>query len=229
MGVTSAVAPTGKRVRQFCGYIRSTLAGPVVIRWLKSSVEQREVELGEQTIAAKAELGTKIYNVIYADPPWRFEPYSRATGMDRAADNHYPTMAIGDIMALPVGLCAAEDCILFLWATAAMLCEALDVMDAWGFEYKTHCVWVKEHIGTGYYFRNLHELLLGGVRGNVPAPPTNLRLPSVFHESAGKHSEKPTAFAEFIEAWFPHLSRLEMFAREPRDGWDCWGNEVGNE
>jgi N6-adenosine-specific RNA methylase IME4 len=186
--------------------------------------ERREIELGEQTIAAATTLGTKLYNVIYADPPWCFEPYSRETGMDRAADNHYPTLSIDEITALDVP--AAKDCLLFLWATAPMLPQALNVIKAWGFDYKTHCIWVKDHIGTGYWYRNLHELLLLATRGQVPAPPADQRLPSVFHEPSGRHSEKPACFAELIATWFPHLPKLEMFARQKRAGWDCWGNEV---
>lgn len=176
------------------------------------------------TSVAAARLGRQLYSVIYADPPWRFQPYSRISGMDRAADNHYPTMTLADISALRVP--AADDCVLFLWATAPMLPQALDVIAAWGFTYKSHCIWVKEHIGTGYWFRNLHELLLVATRGAVPAPPPGWRLPSVFHEPTGRHSEKPSAFAEMIEHWFPNLPKVELFARTARDGWDCWGNEV---
>jgi N6-adenosine-specific RNA methylase IME4 len=188
---------------------------------------ERERQLGEDTAATGQQLGRQLYNVIYADPPWRFEPYSRETGMDRAADNHYPTMSTLDIMALAIP--AARDCVLFLWATAPMLPDALQVIDAWGFVYKTHCVWVKEnHVGTGYWFRSMHEPLLVATRGEVPPPPAGHRLPSVFHEPVSRHSEKPAAFAELIEGWFPNLPKLEMFARAVRPGWDCWGNEVTN-
>jgi N6-adenosine-specific RNA methylase IME4 len=186
--------------------------------------EQHEIAVAERTEAMARELGTKLYPVIYADPPWRFEPYSRDTGMDRAADNHYSTMTLDQIKAVKIP--KAWDCVLFLWATAPMLPQALEVIEEWDFDYKTHCVWVKDKIGTGYWYRSLHELLLVATRGNVPAPPSDQRLPSVFHEPAGRHSEKPAAFAEFIEAWFPHLSKLEMFARKARPGWDSWGNEI---
>lgn len=185
---------------------------------------EREQQLAMTTSAATASLGRQLYSVIYADPPWRFQPYSRISGMDRAADNHYPTMTLPEIKALPVP--AAEDCILFLWATAPMLPQALDVITAWGFEYKTHCLWVKNQIGTGYWFRNMHELLLIATRGEVPAPPPAWRVPSVFNEPVGKHSSKPPGFADLIEHWFPNLPKLELFARTAREGWDCWGNEL---
>lgn len=186
--------------------------------------KRREVDLGKRTMTVADVLGFTLYNVILADPPWRYEPYSRETGMDRAADNHYPTMTTAEIAELSPP--ASKDCVLFLWATAPMLVEALHVIDAWGFAYKTHCIWVKDRIGTGYWYRGLHELLLLATRGAVPAPPPELRLPSVFHEPVGRHSEKPEAFAELIEAWFPHLPKVELFARQRRAGWAVWGNEI---
>lgn len=185
---------------------------------------EREQALADKTMAAAAALQTKLYNVIYADPPWRFEPYSRETGMDRAADGHYPTMTLDAIMAIEVP--AADDCVLFLWATAPMLLEALDVMAAWGFDYKTHFVWAKPKMGTGYWNRNKHELLLLGVKGSVPAPAQGDQYESLIPANLGRHSEKPAHFAEIIEDMFPKLSRLEMFARSSRLGWDVWGNEA---
>jgi N6-adenosine-specific RNA methylase IME4 len=127
---------------------------------------RREAELGERQRA----LPDQRYGVILADPPWRFEPYSRITGMDRAADNHYPTSAFEEIKALAVGSIAAPDCVLFLWATVPMQPQAHEVMAAWGFAYKSNLVWVKDRVGTGYWSRNKHELLLIGTRGRVPAP-----------------------------------------------------------
>src|SRR5271155_5436675 len=88
---------------------------------------------------------------------WRFKPWSRETGMDRAADNHYPTSEPSDIAARDVASIAADDCVLFLWATAPMLPQAIDVMRAWGFAYKSHFVWAKDRLGTGYWNRNKHE------------------------------------------------------------------------
>lgn len=186
--------------------------------------DDRERASAETTAAAAEQLGEKLYGVIYADPPWRFEPWSRETGLNRAADNHYPTATLGDIKALPIP--AADDCILFLWATAPMLPEALDVMDAWGFDYKTHCVWLKTKRGTGFWFRNVHELLLIGVRGSVAAPAPGTQDDSVVEAIVGRHSEKPEAFSLLIERLFPNAAKLEMFARQGRDGWDSWGNEI---
>jgi N6-adenosine-specific RNA methylase IME4 len=170
-------------------------------------------------------LGENVYAVIYADPPWRFEPYSRDTGMDRTADNHYPTMELDAIKAIQVP--AADDCVLFLWATVPMLPQAFEVMHAWGFNYKSHCVWLKDWLGTGYWFRNKHELLLVGTRGNIPAPAQGQQYASVIEACVGKHSEKPGHFVEMIEELFPNLPAIELFARGPRLGWKVWGNELG--
>lgn len=182
----------------------------------------------ERELAARQEaLPGKRYGVIYADPEWRFEVYSRETGMDRAADNHYPTSETDAICARPVGDIAADDCVLFLWATVPMLPDALRVMGAWGFAYKSHCIWKKDRMGTGYWFRNWHELLLVGTKGDeLPAPAMGTQFPSVIDAPVGEHSEKPDAFYELIEAYFPSLPKIELNARRARSGWDRWGLEA---
>lgn len=187
---------------------------------------EKEAKLAVKTKEASASLGSNVYSVLYADPPWRFEPRSRDTGLDRAADNHYPTMTVQDICALAVP--AADDAVLFLWATAPMLREAFSVIDAWGFFYKSHFIWAKDRIGTGYWARNRHELLLIATRGNIPAPAQGQQFESVIATArTDDHSVKPAIFAEMIEQMFPNASLLEMFARSPRVGWDVWGNESG--
>lgn len=188
----------------------------------KRSRDVRERDLGDK----QQDLPTKKYGVIYADPEWRFEVYSRDTGMDRSADNHYPTSATDAICARPVGDIAADDCVLFLWATVPMLPDAFKVMAAWGFTYKSHCIWTKDRIGTGYWFRNAHELLLVGTRGNVPAPAMGTQWPSTVEARVGKHSAKPDKFYELIEAYFPSLPKIELNARRARPGWDAWGLEA---
>src|SRR5262249_46866246 len=155
-----------------------------------------------------------------ADPEWRFEPWSRETGMDRAADNHYPTNCTEVIASRDVASIAAHDCVLFLCATAPMLPHALTVMAAWGFDYRSHLVWIKDKIGTGYWFRNGHELLLVGVRGNVPAPAPGTQRSSWIECGVGVHSAKPEYFHELIEAYFPTLPKIELNRRGPaREGW----------
>ncbi|ATQ70276.1 MULTISPECIES: MT-A70 family methyltransferase [Methylosinus] len=191
----------------------------------KEARARREAELG----AAQRALPDRRYGVVYADPEWRFEPWSRESGMDRAPDNHYPTSDLSTILARDVASIAAPDCALFLWATAPMLREGLATLVAWGFEYKSHCVWVKDRIGTGYWWRAKHELLLLGVRGDVPAPAMGLQLPSAIEAPVAEHSAKPDVFAELIEIYFPSLPKIELNRRGPaRKGWDAWGNEAGS-
>jgi ParB/RepB/Spo0J family partition protein len=185
--------------------------------------EARESELAAATEAASQALGEKVYGVIYADPPWPFGVWADS-GKDRSADNHYPTMSTEAIKALPVP--AGDDAVLFLWATPMMLPEAIEVMAAWGFKFKTCIVWEKDRDGLGYWVRNRVELLLIGSRGNVPAPPPGDQPPQIIKASRGRHSEKPTIVAEFIQRMFPNIAKLEMFARRARPGWDVWGNEV---
>lgn len=181
---------------------------------------QRELELAMKQRA----MPVRQYGVIYADPPWRWEPWSRETGMDRAADNHYPTMTIDRIKTLKVP--AAADAVLFLWATAPMLPQALEVMAHWYFFYRSQFVWIKDRPGLGYWTRNQHELLLIGGRGKIPAPARGTQYGSVIEAPRHKHSAKPPIVHEMIEAMFPTLPKIELFARSRRDGWEAWGNEA---
>jgi len=193
----------------------------------KARRAERERELAGKVVA----LPEKRYGVILADPEWQFDVYSRETGLDRAAENHYPTSALDEIKERPVWDIAAKDCALFLWATPAMLLQALDVMSAWGFEYKTQVIWHKirpgKGRGTGYWFTGEHEILLVGTRGNVPAPAPGSQFPSIFQAPVGEHSAKPGRAAEIIETYFPTLPKIELNRRgAARPGWDAWGNEV---
>lgn len=162
------------------------------------------------------------YPVIYIDPPWRYD-FSETD--ERAIENQYPTMTIEDICALPVQNIVTDDAVLFLWATSPKLVEALKVIEAWGFTYRTHAIWHKPQIGMGYYFRQQHELLLVATRGNIPAPLPADRPGSVITADRTSHSTKPVAFAEVIERMYPTLPKLELFSRAPRAGWAAWGNQ----
>ena len=166
------------------------------------------------------------YPVIYADPPWRYE-HSRTD--NRQIENHYPTMDLTQICALPVGEVAAPDAVLFLWATSPKLAESMQVIDAWGFTYRTCMVWDKEVIGMGYYARQQHELLLIATRGNLPTPEPANRPPSVVRvRRPTEHSEKPTEFYALIESMYPEYARIELFARNARQGWAVWGNQAND-
>jgi len=190
----------------------------------KTRRAQRERELADRTRRASEALGTKVYGVVYADPPWKYVTWSSDTGMDRAADNHYPTMEVDEIANYKVS--AAKDCILFLWVTVPHLENAFKVMRSWGFAYKSACAWHKPVPAHGHWFPNRLELLLIGVRGDVPAPAKGEQPPQVLILPKGVHSEKPAAFAKMIETLYPNVPKVEMFARSPRPGWDVAGNEV---
>ena len=112
-----------------------------------------------------------------------------------------------------------------MWACAPKLDLALEVMAGWGFSFKTSAVWDKEKLGMGYWFRGQHELLLVGTKGDVSPPPPEARRSSVFREARGEHSRKPVCVYEWIEEAFPG-AKLEMYCREPRAGWQTWGNEA---
>ena len=164
------------------------------------------------------------YPIIYADPPWRYEHVKTE---NRAIENHYPTMDLGEICTLPVSDIATPDSVLFLWTTSPKLAESMQVIEAWGFVYRTCMVWDKERIGMGYYARQQHELLLIATRGSVPVPEPENRPPSVIRiRRDDEHSAKPAEFYAMIERMYPELRKLELFARTRRPGWSAWGNQA---
>ena len=164
----------------------------------------------------------KKYQIIYADPPWSYE-HPPIGSKSRAIEKHYPTIKVDDIKKLKIP--RTDNCVLFLWATAPKLKECIEVLEAWGFVYRTCMIWDKVKIGMGYWFRNQHELLLVGLRGKFSPPKPEDRIRSIFVEARGKHSEKPHRIRELIKEWFPDTNRIELFARHKVKGWDAWGNE----
>jgi len=165
------------------------------------------------------------YEIIYADPPWRYE---HAISNSRKIENQYNTMELEDIKKLNIP--SAENSILYLWVPAPKVTEGIEVMKAWGFNYRTCAVWDKQVLGMGYWFRNQHELLFVGVKGEM-SPPKNIeRISSVFCCKRGEHSSKPDYIKVMIEKWYPELSKLELFARDNtpllQTNWHRWGNEV---
>jgi N6-adenosine-specific RNA methylase IME4 len=201
------------------------LAAAKDIRARKSAVKRqaRDQKLTELS-SRNADLpASRTYPVIYADPPWQYD-FSPSSG--RAVENHYPTMPIEEIFTLPVADLATPDAVLFLWAPPSFIKKGIATLEAWGFELASSMVWDKEKIGTGIYFRQQHEYLLLGKRGNpiTPAPGTQPR--SVYREERGKHSAKPVGFYDLIERMYPGLPKIELFSRAPREGWDAWGNQA---
>jgi len=162
--------------------------------------------------------------ILYADPPWQYEHVKTE---NRAIENQYPTMSLEAICALPVTTAATDDAVLFLWATSPKLAEAMQVVTAWGFVYRTCMVWVKDKIGMGYYARQQHELLLIATRGELPVPEPANRPASVVTADRGDHSRKPAVFYDLIERMYPEFQKRELFLRgEARPGWIGWGNQA---
>ena len=162
------------------------------------------------------------YGLVLADPPWRYE---HCEADNREIENQYPTASLEDICGHIKNVELARDCVLFLWATAPKLEEALRVLNAWGFNYRSCAVWDKRKIGMGYWFRGQHELLLVGVRGKPGATPESERRSSLFSEARTGHSAKPQCVYEWIERAFPSLAKVELYCRKPRPFWASWGNE----
>jgi N6-adenosine-specific RNA methylase IME4 len=190
-------------------------------------VQQKRIELEDEDAERRAALEekpeqAKLPQLVLADPPWR---YDFAQSDSRQIENQYPSATLDEIISHKPE--TEPDCVLFLWATVAKLIEAIEVLNGWGFEYKTHAVWDKQKIGMGYWFRGQHELLIVATKGRVSPPPEEHRVSSVFSEPRGKHSAKPEVVYQWIEAAFPDLVKLEMYCRNPRDGWIVEGNESG--
>ena len=202
------------------------IQNPAVIEKLEQGAANlaaavRETRREEIKTAPPKQLNGK-YDVIYADPPWEYE-FSETE--NRAIANHYPTMKLEEIKNIKAP--CEDNAALFLWATAPKLEEALSVINAWGFNYRTCAVWDKEKIGMGYWFRNQHELLLIGVRGKFSAPQPQDRASSVYREARTQHSKKPDYFYGLIEKMFPNGKYLELFARRRySENWEVWGNMI---
>ncbi len=173
----------------------------------------------------------KKYNIIYADPPWSYKTYSEK-GKTRSAEKHYPTMSIEDIKSLPVSEIADKDCVLFMWTTFPCLKQAFDVLECWGFEYKTVAfVWIKQNKisdslfwGMGYWTRSNSEICILATKGHPKRINNSVHQVVISHIE--QHSKKPDEIRERIVTLMGNIPRVELFARQKTIGWDAWGNEV---
>jgi N6-adenosine-specific RNA methylase IME4 len=174
-------------------------------------------------------LAAHSYDVVVVDPPWHFKTWSPAGQTNKSASKQYRVMTLADIKALPVRQLLKDDAVALLWATGAMLTQAVAVMQAWGIIFKTEIAWRKVtrngkvRMGCGFWARTMHEPILLGTVGK----PAKFTLPSCFDGIAREHSRKPDEFYQMITERTPDLRRADLFAREERKGWDCWGDEVG--
>lgn len=175
----------------------------------------------------------KKYKTIYADPPWQFQNRTGKVAPEHKRLSRYSTMQLEEIKALPVSKVADEKCHLYLWVPNALLPEGLEVMQAWGFEYKTNIIWEKvrkdgmpDGRGVGFYFRNVTEILLFGIRGdkNRTLDPGRSQV-NLIRSIKREHSRKPDEFVNLIERC-SSAPFLEIFARGDRAGWDMWGDQA---
>lgn len=172
------------------------------------------------------------YETILADPPWRFQNRTGKMAPEHRRLARYETMTLDEIAALPVGEVAADGAHLYLWVPNALLAEGLAVIESWGFTYKTNLVWFKtrkdggpDGRGVGFYFRNVTELVLFGVKGSRRTLAPGRRQVNLFGERKREHSRKPEQLYDIIERCSPG-PYLELFARHARPGWHQWGDEL---
>lgn len=172
------------------------------------------------------------FSTILADPPWQFSNRTGKMAPEHKRLLRYPTMTLQEIMELPVAQLAAQRSHLYLWVPNALILEGLEVMRRWGFTYKTHVVWYKvrkdggpDGRGVGFYFRNVTEMLLFGVRGSMRTLAPGRRQVNIISTRKREHSRKPDEQYKLIESCSPG-PYLELFARHPRPGWAQWGNQI---
>lgn len=174
----------------------------------------------------------KKYSTILADPPWQFSNRTGKVAPEHKRLNRYPTMKLKDICSLPVEEIANDTAHLYMWVPNALLPEGLEVMKSWGFNYKTNLIWYKirkdggpDRRGVGFYFRNVTEIILFGVKGkSARTLQPGRSMANLISTQKREHSRKPDEQYKLIEdcSWGPFI---ELFARGPREGWDVWGNQ----
>lgn len=197
-----------------------------------SNRHEQSEKTGEATASLVEPLVVpSLFSVFLADPPWRYRATNPPCLPEKQPEKcgvqfYYPTMSLAEIKAMPISDLSTKDSVLFLWATVPMLPEALEVMKTWGWKYTTMITWHKTNNDCmGYWFRVCTEHLLVGIRGKVKSFRSMER--TLFETPRGKHSQKPEKAYKMIEA-VTEAPRLELFARQKRQGWFTWGNEVEN-
>lgn len=194
----------------------------------KVEIQKRRDEIKEQLQEQQLQPGDKKYRIVYADPPWKYG--NAMPEYVTEPQDYYLLMDTVDICAMPVKDICERDAVLFLWSTSPHLPEALEVVKAWGFEYKTTFVWDKIKHNMGHYNSVRHEFLLVCTRGAC-TPDVKKLFDSVVSIERGEHSKKPEYFREVIETLYTYGNKIELFARSAPHGWDVFGNQSqgGNE
>lgn len=184
--------------------------------------EEKKIEIKEKALELKnnpISLPEGEYNVIYADPPWKYDN----SGFEMSAANQYPLMTIEE-MIKEIKFDTSKNAVLFLWVTNPLLQESFDLIKGWGFEYKTNFVWVKERHTAGFYVFGQHEILMICTKGSML--PMGEKYKSIINGSNKIHSKKPEIVYEIIESMYPGQKYLELFSRSKRKNWYSWGNQV---
>jgi len=170
----------------------------------------------------------KQYKLIYADPAWSYDNKKTGGSMISGSESKYPTMPLEDIKNLPIKNISSKDSVLFMWATVPLLPEAFEVMKEWGFQYKTSIFWRKiMSLGMGFWFRGQVEVLLFGIKGKIKA--FRCQKCNFIQSKVRKHSQKPNEVYGLLEEISDKEGlnpKIELFARERREGWDSWGNNL---
>jgi site-specific DNA-methyltransferase (adenine-specific) len=218
LGVSPRYIYEAEKIKQEAPeYIEPIMNGEMTITQAKRELRRKD------RIESTPTIPDGKYNVIYADPPWKYE-----FGFDihGAADRHYHTMTIQEMCELPISDITEDNAVLFLWTTSPKLFDAKKVIDSWGFDYKTSFIWDKVKHVMGHYNSVRHEALLVCVRGSFPKQNNTLHDSVISIERTDEHSEKPEYFRTLIEDMYPKSKKIELFARKQVDGWDVWGNEL---
>jgi len=174
------------------------------------------------------------YSTVLADPPWRFKNSTGKVAPEHKRLARYPTLSLDEIISIPVDEITEEKSHLYLWVPNALIAEGLKVMEAWGFTYKTNIIWYKirkdggpDGRGVGFYFRNVTEMVLFGVKGKLRTLQPGRSQVNILTTRKREHSRKPDELYDIIESCSPE-PYLEMFARGGRENWTIWGNESKN-
>jgi len=200
---------------------------------VKENLSSREVRdiIKEIKKLPTPELPEGKYQVIYADPPWAYD-VDLSSGATRSPENNYPVMDLEEIKKFgeEIKKISDKNCILFMWITAPKLNWMNDVLEAWGFEYKTNLIWDKIKPNMGHYSSVRHEILIIAGKGTCSPNCDGITIQSIDSvqsiEKSSRHSEKPKEFYDIIEKLYPNYNKMELFARNKKDGWTSWGNEI---